>query len=490
MSRPDETYSISSDKGKLILAGDMIYNFDDKNSPKHIDKRTLEDNMNAKIIDQYVDPKSGFSGYALKDNETGEIVIAYVGTQPQQKGKGDIIADAEIGGYNLFGLNFLSTTQADQADSFYQKVKANANGAKISITGHSLGGGLANTVAMRNKQDHIDVLSLNPAPLLNLDVVRYGYGFDQKNIRNVINENDPLHLGVKDGDMVIPGQMYKIPNGKGHSYAFDDSDFSKDGSLVWFDKLKSDNDTGLDFFPGFFELVSSAGDVYKGITEKNFGTKEAIKFAGGMAAFPGLSASVSVIVAGLMNIADMSALGLAFETLAYPVVQETILFCEQLIGSIKTGVSNAVLWIEDTLVKMKEKIDAALEKAFDIAFDAFKVGVSIYLTASEIMGIVKDVAFSYFKEIMDVFKGDFDIDPHIEQIVVEHLVSHYQTLKTLFLQDPTKGINKNLVNEIKNDIDKLSKEIVQLSDDVKSAVQSMVEKDEELKSTLFVSLAG
>jgi len=49
-------------------------------------------------------------------------------------------------------------------------------------------------------------LTLNPAPLPEKDVKKYGNGFDMENIRNVINEKDPLHLGAKAADMVIPGK--------------------------------------------------------------------------------------------------------------------------------------------------------------------------------------------------------------------------------------------------------------------------------------------
>ena len=125
----------------------------------------------------------------------------------------------------------------NQADSFYQKVKESNPDAKISLTGHSLGGALANTVAMRNLEDPIDVLTLNPAPILNRDVVKFGYGFDNDRIRNVVNEKDPLYLGVISADMVIPGQVFRIPNGKGHSYSFVEGDFDSDGNLDWFDKL-------------------------------------------------------------------------------------------------------------------------------------------------------------------------------------------------------------------------------------------------------------
>ena len=35
---------------------------------------------------------------------------------------------------------------------------------KISVTGHSLGGGIANTVSLRHQEDNIESLTLNPAP--------------------------------------------------------------------------------------------------------------------------------------------------------------------------------------------------------------------------------------------------------------------------------------------------------------------------------------
>ncbi len=34
--------------------------------------------------------------------------------------------------------------------------------------------------------------------------------------------------------MVIPGQMYNVPNREGHSYRFTKEDFDKNGSLIWF----------------------------------------------------------------------------------------------------------------------------------------------------------------------------------------------------------------------------------------------------------------
>lgn len=86
---------------------------------------------------------------------------------------------------------------------FYTKVRHNNPDAQISVTGHSLGGGIADTVALRHREDNIEALTLNPAPVLSRDVEKFGDGFDMKNIRNIINENDPLHLGINAADFII-----------------------------------------------------------------------------------------------------------------------------------------------------------------------------------------------------------------------------------------------------------------------------------------------
>lgn len=473
----DKRLSITSDEGKLVLAGQDIYDYDYGNIPRVRLERTYQ----AKIIDHYSDPKSGFAGYALKDKKSGEIVIAYVGTQPKQEGKGDIKTDVAIGLYNLVGIDYLSVKQVDQADAFYQRVKQKANEAKISLTGHSLGGGEANSVAMRNQKDHLDVLTLNPAPLLNSDVVKYGYGFEHKNIRNVINDCDPLHIGVKSADMVIPGQMYKVPNGKGHSYKFTKADFNKDGSLVWFDRLKSDNDTGLDWFPGYYELTSATGDVYKGLIGDNISKEKVAELS---VIINSAKKGIAPIVGSLLTVGDISALETKLAQ-SNEGLKATILFEELAVNLIKIEGANATAYIENSLMNMKERINESLDKAFYIAFQAFKVNVAINFTVDEILSILRDIGLSYLQEIKDIFKGDFVVDAHIEQIIISHIISKYPTYKKLFLADSYKGINKVLVDDIIQDINKLSKGITQLEDDVQLAVASMIEKDEELKDTLF-----
>lgn len=283
-----ENYRLTSDWGKLKLAGEDIYSFNNSEEPynktgengRELNINTLEEKFGATLIEVEVDKDTGFAAYAFTDNKTGEVVISYVGTEAGKDNNSDVVVDAEIGGHNLTNANKLvfndwehelELKQYDQGEAFYEKVKQYADGKTIRITGHSLGGGIANTVALRYQEDDIDVLALNPAPVLNRDVDKFGNGFDMKNVRNIINQNDPLHIGIKAADFTLPGRMYKIPNQAGHSYAFTAKDYDESGHLIWLDKLASDNDTGWDIIPGILELSQVAAsyvqdllDLFKG----------------------------------------------------------------------------------------------------------------------------------------------------------------------------------------------------------------------------------
>jgi Ca2+-binding RTX toxin-like protein len=86
----------------------------------------------------YRDPSSGFEVIAFQRGN--EIVISYAGTYDKDI-RGDMVADAALG---MGGASI----QLFQAAGYYMQIKAANPDANITLTGHSLGGGLASLIAV------------------------------------------------------------------------------------------------------------------------------------------------------------------------------------------------------------------------------------------------------------------------------------------------------------------------------------------------------
>lgn len=95
--------------------------------------------------------ETGFAAIAVRNNATGEIVIAFRGTDDWK----DV-----TGNWGPLARQSGSLPQLKEAEAFYQQVRA-LYGDNITLTGHSLGGALAQLVAALAKSIHgVDVPAL------------------------------------------------------------------------------------------------------------------------------------------------------------------------------------------------------------------------------------------------------------------------------------------------------------------------------------------
>ncbi|MBP2623496.1 Mbeg1-like protein [Streptococcus oricebi] len=117
------------------------------------DRKPIPSNL--QYLDDFHEPNTGTSGTAFLDKKTGEVIIAYTGTNPNADLWHDIMADgysiAMGGGYHY-----------GPAYAFYEKVQKKY-GNNITLTGHSLGGNIAQRVALEYNVQNTVVY--NAAPL-------------------------------------------------------------------------------------------------------------------------------------------------------------------------------------------------------------------------------------------------------------------------------------------------------------------------------------
>lgn len=165
-----------------------------------------------KVIDTYYcgdnDNKCGLDAVIVEKQPSGEKVMVFVGS------------DQLLDWYNDFLLTHPEQVpeQFIAALSYYQ-VKCKEYGIQMPVTGNSLGGGLANYVAVLNPGT-ISV-TLNPAMLPEADKV-----FDpvnaNHNITNYIDKGDILHKVQEATGGIIPGNIVEFETGIDSPYRIGD----------------------------------------------------------------------------------------------------------------------------------------------------------------------------------------------------------------------------------------------------------------------------
>ena len=122
-------------------------------------KSNMKNNYPEKLeyLRDFHDKDTGSSGTAFKDKDTGEVILAYTGTNPDNDKWNDAVK-TDIGRIALG----LGDGHVDPARKFYEEIRAEY-GDDIILTGHSLGGNLAQWIALHyNVQKTI---IYNSAPL-------------------------------------------------------------------------------------------------------------------------------------------------------------------------------------------------------------------------------------------------------------------------------------------------------------------------------------
>lgn len=131
--------------GQMLKDGDTLRDRDTFISKNKKQGATFASFYSANISEwAYIDQArliDGFVGTIFKNPKTGDYVISYRGTEPEKwNGIPDFFADICLG----MGKGAM---QLSSALDFYDQMKARY-GSSITLTGHSLGGGLANYVSV------------------------------------------------------------------------------------------------------------------------------------------------------------------------------------------------------------------------------------------------------------------------------------------------------------------------------------------------------
>ena len=111
--------------------------------------------LNLQYLDDFHDDSTGTSGTAFLDKDSGEVIIAYTGTNPNADIAKDVATDAG-------GIIMALGNHCDEAFKFYERIRQRY-GDNITLTGHSLGGNVAQMVALEYNAPR--TVLYNAAPL-------------------------------------------------------------------------------------------------------------------------------------------------------------------------------------------------------------------------------------------------------------------------------------------------------------------------------------
>ena len=142
-----------------------------------------------KVLGIAENPKTGFSGYVIQ--ERNRIVVVYKGTDDKDKSKKDAVKDYRNDA-NM-ALRKQIPEQTKDALEVYDRVKQAFPNVQIDVVGHSLGGSLAQYVAiMRNVNEAVTFNPVGIGKSIDDYLSKYGSKTPESRVINYNNPDDNL----------------------------------------------------------------------------------------------------------------------------------------------------------------------------------------------------------------------------------------------------------------------------------------------------------
>ena len=226
----NKEYTVLDGTNPTLDASDLSYEFEkarikgatDRNIKKlYFDTEYKIKPLNFEYLSSFRDPDIGTSGVAFKDTNSGKTIIAFTGTNLES----DSINDAVM--TDGLSIAFGTGRHYDSAYQFYEDVlkKNGLNPEDVILTGHSLGGNIAQRVAL--KYNAPKTIVYNAAPLYisaslsifsakNIAAIESDKASFTGNITRITTQQDPLNnISDRIGGVYV-GKEYVIPHSGGH----------------------------------------------------------------------------------------------------------------------------------------------------------------------------------------------------------------------------------------------------------------------------------
>lgn len=186
----------TSDKDLVELAGFQVYK-------KYDEGKKLVVNRNKYwVMDTSYNNPNGLDAMTVQNVETGEYTVVFQGTQIKAKyGMQDLVTDIQL-------LGSTEPEQVKAARAYFDRM--NEKYSVRSVCGNSLGGALANAVAVHHRD--VRAVTIDPA-ILPEGMAKPNHKYP--NVTNYFTKYDGLtrgELGLNLGDR-FPGRIYRINSG-------------------------------------------------------------------------------------------------------------------------------------------------------------------------------------------------------------------------------------------------------------------------------------